>query len=482
MEANGAVIGVLVVAVGAAVAVVLMLWERARFQRTGVRRSEELEDRFQQRAVNLDQRDERLTRREETLEAKARTLELREANLLDRERNLTAQAAELEDAVIGQRKRLEEIAEYTTDEARQALIERVEEEARGDAAALVRDVENRAREEAQRRAQEIVATAVQRVAVDTGGTLSVSMVALPDDDMKGRIIGRDGRNIRAFEQVTGVNLVVDDTPQSVLLSCFDPLRREVARLTLTALVTDGRIHPAAIESEHKRAILRVGEEVARTGQQAGDEARVAGLNPDLVRLLGELQYRTSYGQNVLRHCVETAHIGGTIAEELGMSGDMLRRCGLLHDIGKALTHEVQGSHAAVGAEIARRLGEPMLVCHAIEAHHGEVEFRSIEAVITQAADAISAARPGARRDAHEQYITRLRRIEQLCGSHEGVERVYAMQAGRDVRVMVRPEVVSDDEARGLAATLAQRIESELQYPGHITITVVRELRATGIAR
>jgi ribonuclease Y len=376
---------------------------------------------------------------------------------------------------------MEEVAEYTAEEARHALIAGVEEEARRDALVLVRDMENRAREEAERRAREIIATAVQRVAVETSGALSVSLVTLPDDDMKGRIIGRDGRNIRTFEQITGVNLVVDDTPESVLLSCFNPIRREIARLTLSGLIADGRIHPAAIEAEHKRATARVGEQVLRAGQDAVEEARVSGLHPDLIRLLGELHFRTSYGQNVLRHCVETAHIGGSIAEELGMSPELVRRCGLLHDVGKALTHQVSGSHAAVGAEVARRLGEPMVVCHAVEAHHGEIELRSIEAVLTQAADAISAARPGARRDAHEQYITRLRRIEQLCGSHEGVERVYAMQAGRDVRVMVRPEIVSDEAARALAAELAGHIEAELQYPGQIAITVVREVRATEIA-
>jgi ribonuclease Y len=301
METTTAVIVVLAAAAVAAAVVVVALRQRGRAQLAAMSQTRDVQERFDQRASTLDQRDERLTRREETLEAKARTLELREANLLERDRSLAAASAELEDALIAQRKRLEEIAEYTAEEARHALVEHAEQEARRDALVYVRDAENRAREEAERRAREIVASAVQRVAVDTSGSLSVSVVTLPDDDMKGRIIGRDGRNIRAFEQVTGVNLVVDDTPEAVLLSCFDPVRRETARLTLAALIDDGRIHPGAIEAEHKRAAARVGEQVVRAGRDAVEEARVAGLSPDLVRLLGQLHHRRSYGQNVLRH-------------------------------------------------------------------------------------------------------------------------------------------------------------------------------------
>lgn len=460
-----------------AVAVAYRSWRGASGRVRG------LESRLQSRLEQVEARDERLTRREATLESKVRTLELRESNFLERERTLTARSAEIDDALIAQRKRLEEIADLTADEARQALVDQVEAEARADALVYVRDVEARAREEAERRARQIVATAIQRVAVDTTATGTVSDVTLPDEALKGRIIGRDGRNVRAFEQITGANLVIDDTPGVVLVSCFDPLRREVARITLAALVEDGRgrINPARIEEEHDRAKDRVDTEVAQAGRDACEEADVPGVSEELVKLLGQLTYRTSYGQNVLRHAVETAHFAGVMADELGMDGTLARRCGLLHDIGKALTHRVQGSHARIGAEIAGRLGEPTSVCHAIEAHHNEVEPRTVEAVLTQAADAISASRPGARRDAHEQFVTRLRRIEELCGSCDGVAAVHAMQAGREVRVMVRPDTVDDAAARTLARELAGRIEDELAYPGQITITVIRELRATEIA-
>lgn len=456
-----------VVAVAAAVALTLA---RRRGQLYLARRSEQVE-----------RRDERLTRREETLEAKAATLELREANLLDRERAAIAAQAELDDQRIAVRKRLEEIADFTADEARHTLMERVEAEARRDAQVLVRDLENRAREEAERRAREIVTTAIQRVAGDTTGSVTTSIVPLPEEDLKGRVIGRDGRNIRAFEQVTGVNLVIDESPEAVVLSCFDPVRREVARLALTALLQDGRIHPTRIEEEHQRALERVDAEIERSGHDAVGEARVSGLSPDTVRLLGQLRYRTSYGQSVLRHLIETAHLAGFMAAELGTDPELARRCGLLHDLGKALTHKVEGSHALVGAEVAARLGEPPAVCHAIAAHHGEVEPRTLEAVLTQAADAISASRPGARRDTHEQYVTRLKRLEDLCGGYPGVERVHAMQAGRDVRVMVSPDALDDAGARALASELAGRIEAELAYPGQITVTVVRELRASDVA-
>ncbi len=438
--------------------------------------------RFERTSARLDERDERLTRREATIETKARTLELRESNLLERERAVAAAEAEVDDERAVQRKRLEEIADYSADEARQALVDQVEADARRDAMVIVRDIENRAREEGERRASQIVATAIQRVAVDTTASSAISVVALPDDDMKGRIIGREGRNIRAFEQLTGVNLVVDDTPEAVLLSCFDPVRREVARVALAGLVEDGRIHPASIEAAHERATGQVQAAVVAHGREAVEDVDLDGFDPAIVKLLGELHYRTSYGQNVLRHSRETAHLAGLMAAELGTDAGLARRCGLLHDLGKALTHMVEGTHARVGAEIAARLGEPSRVSHAIEAHHNEVEPRTVEAVLIQAADAISASRPGARRDAHEQFVTRLRRVEELCGACAGVEQVYAMQAGRDVRVMVHPDLVDDVGARVLARDLAARIEAELAYPGQITITVIRELRATGTAR
>lgn len=483
MDATATAVALLLLAavclVGVTYAAVITL--RAR-RRTKVHVARERESTLAERLEQVERRDERLTRREETLEAKAQTLEMREANLLERERGVAAERAELDDTLAVQRKHLEEIADYTLDEARQALIEQAEADARRDAQVLARDVEAHAREEAERRAREIVASAVQRVAVDTTSATTTALVSLPDEDYKGRIIGRDGRNIRAFEQLTGADLVVDDTPDAVVVSCFDPFRRETARVTLERLVADGRIHPAAIESEHARATAHVEEETLRNGRSAADEAGVEDLPPEVIRLLGELTYRTSYGQNVLRHSVETAALADLMAGELGVDAGLARRCGLLHDVGKALTHKVSGSHARVGAEVLRRLDESEAVCHAVAAHHNEVKPESVAAVLTQAADACSAARPGARCDAHEHYITRLRRIEELCAEMEGVQKVHAMQAGRDVRVMVSPDEVDDAAARALARDLAGRIENELAYPGQITITVVRELRASETAR
>ena len=308
------------------------------------------------------------------------------------------------------------------------------------------------------------------------------MLHLPGDDMKGRIIGREGRNIRAFESVTGVNLIIDDTPEAVLLSCFDPVRREVGRLTLERLVLDGRIHPQRIEEAHERSKADVEQLCIRAGEDALTEFGITDMHPELMALLGRLRYRTSYGQNVLRHLIESAHIAGIMASELGLDPALLRRGTLLHDIGKALTHEVEGSHALIGAEIARRYGEPDDVVHAIEAHHNEVEVRTVEAVLTQAADAISGSRPGARRESLEAYVKRLERLEEIASAHEGVEKVFAMQAGREIRVMVKPDQVDDIHAQVIARDVAKQVEEELAYPGQIRITVVRESRATEYAR
>jgi len=310
----------------------------------------------------------------------------------------------------------------------------------------------------------------------------VSVLHLPSDDMKGRIIGREGRNIRAFESVTGVNLIIDDTPEAVLLSCFDPVRREVGRLTLEALVLDGRIHPHRIEEMHERSKADVAQLCVRAGEDALVDVGLTDMHPELTALLGRLRYRTSYGQNVLKHLVESAHLAGLMAAELGLDPALMRRCALLHDIGKALTHEVEGSHALVGAEIARRYGEDEDVVHAIEAHHNEVEVRTVEAVLTQAADAISGGRPGARRESLEAYVKRLERLEEIANAHPGVEKVFAMQAGREVRVMVLPDKVDDIQAQVIARDIAKQVEEELTYPGQIRITVVRESRATEVAR
>ena len=442
---------------------------------------------LRQRQDSLDARDERLTRREETLEAKARTLELRDGTLLERERQIAAAQAELDDAWATCAKRLEELAELTADEARQQVLDLAEHQARNDALGLVRDIEARARSEGQRRAREIVATAAQRVAVEAAAPVVTTTVTLADDDMKSRIIGREGRNIRALEQATGVNLIVDEAPGTVLLSCFDPVRREVARLALEELIEDGRIHPASIEAATARAKVAVSAVTDEAGRNAAMEADVPiggpeGVSEDLLRLLGRLHLRTSYGQNVLHHSIEVAHLAGMMAAEIGADPALARRCGLLHDVGKALTQQVPGTHAAIGATVAQRLGERNEVCHAIAAHHGEVDPTTVADVLTQAADAISAGRPGARRANLERYIARLEGIEELCRSYDGVTDVHAMQAGRDIRVMVHPDTVDDIRAQGLARELAARIQEELSYPGQITITVIRELRARSTAR
>jgi ribonuclease Y len=327
-----------------------------------------------------------------------------------------------------------------------------------------------------------VTLAVQRVATEQTAESVVSVLHLPGDEMKGRIIGREGRNIRAFESTTGVNLIIDDTPEAVLLSCFDPVRRETARLALEKLVLDGRIHPQRIEEAYERSKAEVRDLCVRAGEDALVELGITEMHPELVTLLGQLRYRTSYGQNVLKHLIESAHIAGIMAAELRLDSDVMKRCALLHDIGKALTHEVEGSHAMIGAEIARRYGEHEDVVHAIEAHHNEVEVRTVEAVLTQAADAISGSRPGARRESLEAYVKRLERLEEIAQSYDGVDKVFAMQAGREIRVMVRPDAVDDIQAQVIARDVAKQVEEELTYPGQIRISVVRESRATEFAR
>jgi len=434
------------------------------------------------RFTEVQRREARLLGREEALEDKAGLIDRREASLHEREESAEALRRDLEAAAEEQRRRLEQIAAMTASEAKLLLIKQIEEEAKRDAMGLVRDLEQQAREEADRRARKIVTLAIQRIASEQTSESTVAVLPLPSDDMKGRIIGREGRNIRAYEAVTGVNLIIDDTPEAVLLSCFDPVRREVGRLTLEKLVSDGRIHPARIEETYERAKVEVESEVRRAGEDACLEVSITDLHPELIRVLGRLKYRTSYGQNVLRHLVETAHLAGIMAAELGMDVQLAKRCGFLHDIGKALTHEVEGSHAIIGAELARRLKEAPEVVHAIEAHHGEVEQRTVEAVVCQAADAISGGRPGARRETLESYVKRLGRLEEISASYPGVDKVFAMQAGREVRIMVRPEDCDDVAAQVLARDVAKRIEQELQYPGQIKITVVRESRSIEYAK
>ena len=432
--------------------------------------------------LDLERREHRLAEREERLDAEARHVGERAAQLAQTETRLDAKRAQLEQIEADRRRILERVAGLTAEQAKAELVAAVETQAKREAAILVRDIEAQARQEGDARARKIITLAVQRLATEQTAESVVSVLHLPSDDMKGRIIGREGRNIRAFESVTGVNLIIDDTPEAVLLSCFDPVRRETARLALETLVLDGRIHPHRIEEVYERSKAEIEALCVRSGEDALVELGLTDMHPELVALLGRLRYRTSYGQNVLKHLVESAHLAGMMASELRLDPVLMKRCALLHDIGKALTHEVEGSHAIIGAEIARRYGEHEDVVHAIEAHHNEVEVRTLEAVLTQAADAISGGRPGARRESLEAYIKRLERLEEIAQSHDGVEKVFAMQAGREVRVMVLPDKVDDIQAQVIARDIAKQVEEELTYPGQIRITVVRESRATEYAR
>jgi ribonuclease Y len=436
----------------------------------------------ERRAARMDERErmhseevERLTEREQRLKDALATLAGREKAVADREQGLV-------EAEERRHRELERVAGMTAATARTELIEAIEGQAKREAALLVRDIEADARNTADQRARHIVVDAIQRVASEQTAESVVSVLHLPGDEMKGRIIGREGRNIRAFESVTGVNLIIDDTPEAVLLSCFDPVRREIGRLTLEKLVLDGRIHPHRIEEVFDTAKQEVERLCQRAAEDALVEVGITEIHPELVTLLGRLRYRTSYGQNVLKHLVETAHIAGVMAAELRLDPPAIKRCAFLHDIGKALTHEVEGSHALIGADIARKYGETDEVVHAIEAHHNEVQPQTIEAVLTQASDACSGGRPGARRESLEAYVKRLERIEEIAAGKSGVEKVFAMQAGREIRVMVKPDDVDDIGAAVLARDVAKQIEEELTYPGQIRVTVVRESRVTEIAR
>jgi ribonuclease Y len=432
--------------------------------------------------IDLERREARLAEREERLDAETRRVEQRDQDLSAVDRALADREADLDLRAAEHERELERIAGLTAAEARTELLRAVEERTRREAAILVRDLESEALAEGEQRARRIVVDAIQRVASEQTAESVVSVLQLPADEMKGRIIGREGRNIRAFESVTGVNLIIDDTPEAVLLSCFDPVRREIGRITLEKLVLDGRIHPHRIEEVYERSKEEVEELCVRAGEDALVEVGISTVHPELVVLLGRLRYRTSYGQNVLKHLVETAHIAGIMAAELGLEPAPIKRGAFLHDIGKALTHEVEGSHALIGADLARKYGETDEVVHAIEAHHNEVPPRTVAAVLTQAADACSGGRPGARRESLESYVKRLARIEEIAAGKPGVERVFAMQAGREVRVMVQPDRVDDLTAQLLAREVAQQIEDELTYPGQIRVTVVRESRATEVAR
>ena len=426
------------------------------------------ERRLQQKEENLDRKTEALEKKTETLNRK-----LQEAD---------AQQEEIKLIKKSQLDMLEKISGYSVEEAKQYLIKSVEADCTHEMAAKVKEVEAQFKDEAEQRAREVIATAIQRCAADHTSEITVSVVPLPNDEMKGRIIGREGRNIRSIETLTGCDLIIDDTPEAITVSSFDPVRREVARLALEKLIQDGRIHPARIEEMVAKAQREVNQTIKEEGERAVFETNVHGLHPDLVKLLGRQRYRTSYGQNVLNHSIEVAHIAGLMAAELGVDVALAKRAGLLHDLGKAIDHEVEGSHVQLGADLARKYKENPVVINAIEAHHGDVEPKTVIAVLVQAADAISAARPGARRENVENYIRRLQKLEELVTSYNGVEKAFAIQAGREVRIMVKPEVVTEDNMILLARDVAKKIEAELEYPGQIKVNVIRETKAVEFAK
>jgi ribonuclease Y len=434
------------------------------------------------RREELNREEDRLQKRREEIDNRADRLEKREQALNKRQSIMDRRANEIERLHDQEMEELQRISQMTTDEAREALMREAEKEARADMARIIRQIDAEAREEGERRARKIIASAIQRVASEHVGDVTTSSVPLPSDDMKGRIIGRNGRNIHAFEQAAGVDVIVDDTPESITISCFDTVRREIAVRSMAKLVMDGRIHPAHIEKIVKREQEEVERVIAEAGEQAAFDAGVTGLHPEILRTLGRLKFRTSYGQNQLAHAVETAQLAGVIGAELGADVEVAKAGALLHDLGKAMDHNVEGTHAQIGAEFARRYGVNHKVVNAIASHHHEVEQESVEAVIVEAADAISGARPGARRESLEQYIKRVRALEEIANSYTGVNQSYALQAGREVRIFVRPEDVDDLDSIRLARDIAKQIEESMQYPGQIKITVIRETRAVDYAK
>ncbi len=454
--------------------------EEAKNDAAQIRR--EAEEDVKARREEIARLERRISEAEDEIRTRTQRLDARAEELQERDERLAEVRARLEKAAEQHRAQLERVAGMTSAEARETLVSEVVDDAKRSAMTQVREIEQHAREEGEERARKILTVAIQRVASEQTAESTVAVFTLPSEDMKGRIIGREGRNIRAFEAATGVNIIIDDTPEAVVLSSFDPVRREAARLTLEKLVADGRIHPARIEEVHERSLAEIDERIRRAGEDAVAEVGITDIHPEMVKLLGRLQFRTSYGQNVLKHLVESAHIASSLAAELGVDPTIAKRGAFLHDVGKAVTHEVEGSHAIIGAEIARRMKEDPEVVHCIESHHGEVEQRTIHAVLAQIADSISGGRPGARRESLETYVKRLERLEEICNAFEGVEKVYAMQAGREVRVLVQPEDVDDIQAQVIARDIAKQVEEELQYPGQIRITVVRETRATEYAR
>ena len=442
----------------------------------------EHEKEVKERRAELTKQERRLQQKEESLDKKTDAFERKEEELAKKMEKLAQTQAEAEAIRAQQITTLEMISGLTQEQAKAYILETVEDEVRHETAMKIKEIEQQMKDEADEKAREIIATAIQRCAADHAAETTVSVVALPNDEMKGRIIGREGRNIRTLETITGVDLIIDDTPEAITVSSFDPVRREIARMALEKLIADGRIHPTRIEDMVEKARKEVDRTIREEGERACYEAGVHNLNPELVKILGRQKYRTSYGQNVLNHSIEVSHIAGLMAAELGVDVALAKRAGLLHDLGKSIDHEVEGSHVQLGADMARKYKENPVIVNAIEAHHGDVEPKTVIAILVQAADAVSAARPGARRENVENYIRRLQKLEELTGSYPGVEKAFAIQAGREVRIMVKPEVVTEDNMILLARDVAKKIEAELEYPGQIKVNVIRETKAVEYAK
>lgn len=442
----------------------------------------EAEKEIRQRRQDVSKIEKRLLNREEDVNSKLSKVNAKEKEAIQYQDRIKKKENEIGKLFDEQKTKLEQVASLSVKEAKDILMSRVEDEVRRDMAIMIRDVESEAKEEADKKARNIITLAIQRCAADQVAETTVSVVAIPSEDLKGRIIGREGRNIRTFENLSGINLIIDDTPEAVILSGFDPVRREIARLTLEKLIADGRIQPARIEEMYNKTKKEVEAEIKKAGERAAMDADIRGIHPELLRVLGRLKYRTSYGQNVLQHSIEVAALASTMAQEIGIDGQMAKRAGLLHDLGKAIDHDVEGPHAEIGADLAKRFKENSLVLNAIAAHHEAVEPESIEAILVKASDAISGARPGARRENLESYIKRLENLEELAESHKGVAKCFAVQAGREIRVMVNPEEVNDAEAALLAREITKKIEEDLEYPGQIKVIIIRESRSIEYAK
>ena len=443
---------------------------------------QDLEDEIRERRGEVQQQEKRLIQKEENLERKLEMIDQKERNLLQKEDDLKAKNQKIDEITNKQMEELQRISGLSSEEAKKQLLSELEKTMTAEKAAVIRDIESKAKEDAIKNAREIVGYAIQKCAADHTSETTVSIVSLPNDDMKGRIIGREGRNIKALETLTGIDLIIDDTPEAVVISGFDPLRREVAKIALEKLIEDGRIHPSKIEEMVEKAKEEVENTIKEEGERAVLETGVVGLHPDLVKLLGKLKYRTSYGQNVLNHSIEVSNLARIMAEELGLDPKLARRAGLLHDIGKALDHDMEGTHVEIGVEILKKYKENDKVINAVQAHHGDVEPQTIEAILVQAADAISASRPGARRETLENYIKRLEALENIADSFDGVEKSFAIQAGREIRIIVKPEKISDDQMVIMARDIAKKVESEMEYPGQIKVNLVRETRVVDYAK